>query len=340
MKRITLYIIKYLVGFGIALFFVWWSVHSLTAADTADIKAALLKARFWLLLPVFAVLIASHWFRARRWKQLIQPLGYTPTTAQLLCGLLIGYIANQLIPRAGEIIRCTSVAKAAQIPTEKLIGTLVAERAFDILCLAIITTATVLLEYQHMETYFIELYNRAGHSIVNGGNGRWWWLLGIAIVILSLVWVWRRVKHHHKTAHLVKSVMKGLAEGLRSIQRLENKPLFLLNTLLIWTCYIFSTWIGCWALQETAHLPVTTALAMLIFGSLGIMVTPGGLGAYPIIIQKTLSFYGLSENIGRASGWILWTAQFIFTMVTGTIAWIMIHHLKQRMNEKRSTHPA
>lgn len=340
MKRIALYILKYLLGFGIAVLLVWWSVHSLTAGDISDIKAALLRARFWLLIPVSAVLLTSHWFRALRWKQLIVPLGYSPSTVQLLWGLLVGYIGNQLIPRAGEILRCTTVAKATRIPAEKLIGTLVAERAFDILCLTLIATGTIIMEYPYMEEYFLELYDKATSSIMHGGAERWWWLLGITVFISLLVFAYRQLKRNRKTAHFVTSVMRGLADGLRSIKKVENKPRFLLNTLLIWSCYILSTWIGCWALAETEHLPVTTALTMLIFGTLGIIITPGGLGAYPIIIQKTLSLYGLSDNIGRASGWILWTAQFIFTVITGTIAWIMIHHIKQKISEKRSTYTA
>jgi uncharacterized protein (TIRG00374 family) len=340
MKRIALYILKYVVGFGIALFLLWWSLHSITADDIADIKAALSRARFWLLAPVTLVLLASHWFRAMRWKQLINSLGYRPSNIYLLSGILLGYLANQLIPRAGEVLRCTAVAKATKIPTEKLIGTLVAERAFDIICLLLVTTITLLMEYSYIESYFVELYGAAATSLVQGGSARWWWLLGITAVIVAAVIIIRRLKHSSKTAHFLKSVLSGITEGLRSIRQVRNKPLFLLNTLLIWGCYIFSTWIGCWALQETAHLPLPTALTMLIFGTVGIIVAPGGLGAYPLAIEKTLSFYGISENIGRASGWILWIAQFIFTVVTGTIAWFIIYHYKNSSIEERSTHPA
>lgn len=340
MKRIVLFILKYVVGFGIALFLLWWSLHSITTADIADIKAALLRARFWLLVPTFIVLLTSHWFRALRWKQLIVPLGYTPSNLHLLCGLLVGYLANLMIPRAGEVLRCTSVAKATRIPTEKLIGTLVAERAFDIICLGLIATTTIVMEYRYVESYFIELYTDATYSIVHGGSHRWWWLLGLSLVVIAIAVIYRKLKKNQKTAHFIKSVLKGLAEGLRSIKLVKNKPLFLLNTVLIWGCYIFSTWIGCWALEETAHLPVSTALTMLIFGTVGIIIAPGGLGAYPLAIEKTLGFYGINENIGRASGWILWIAQFIFTIVTGTIAWFIIYHYKNSISEERSTHPA
>lgn len=335
MKRALLYLLKYLVGFGIAGLLIWLSFRQLSDQDLTDIKQALLRARFWLLLPVFVILFLSHWFRARRWRQLITPLGYKPTVAQLLCSLFIGYIGNQLIPRAGEIIRCTTVAKTSKIPAEKVIGTMVAERAFDVVCLAIITTATFFIEYKYIESYVRDIVQamRAGMA----GNG-YWWLLFIGIILTAgIVWLIKKGRKQRWAQFLIR-VGKGLWEGLSSINKVANKPLFLLNTLLIWTCYILSTWLGCFALAETEHLSVLTAVAMLVFGTFGIIVAPGGLGAYPIAIQKTLELYGLSTTIGLAMGWILWLAQFIFTIIFGLGAYLLINYLKQPAHEKQGVH--
>lgn len=339
MKRVLLYVLKYLVGFGIAGLLIWLSFRKLTEKDLTDIRDALLRVRFWLIIPVFGILLLSHWFRARRWKQLIVPLGYEPTVAQLLCSLFIGYLGNQLIPRAGEIIRCTTVAKTSRVPAEKVIGTMVAERAFDVVCLAFITTGTLLIEYKYIESYMHDIAAGMRSSLSGGGPRQWWTLLIIALVIAIIIWIVRKAKATG-WGKFISRIGKGLWEGLSSIKKVENKPLFLLNTVLIWTCYILSTWIGCFALEETAHLPVTTAVAMLVFGTFGIIVAPGGLGAYPIAIQKTLELYGLSTTIGLAAGWILWIAQFAFTIVFGVGAYILINYLKQPLHEKQSVHTA
>ena len=335
MKRALLYLLKYLVGFGIAGLLIWLSFRQLSDQDLTDIKEALLRARFWLLLPVFFILFLSHWFRARRWQQLITPLGHKPSVAQLLCSLFIGYIGNQLIPRAGEIIRCTTVAKISKIPAEKVIGTMVAERAFDVVCLAIITTATFFIEYKYIESYVRDITRAAGNGM--SGGKQWWLLLITALVISGGIWLVRKGRKQ-KWAQFLVRVWHGLLEGLSSINKVENKPLFLLNTLLIWVCYILSTWLGCFALVETEHLPITTAVAMLVFGTFGIIVAPGGLGAYPIAIQKTLELYGLSNTIGLATGWILWLAQFFFTIIFGLGAYLLINYFKQPLHEKQSVH--
>jgi uncharacterized protein (TIRG00374 family) len=339
MKRAFLYLLKYLVGFGIAGLLIWLSLRKLSAKDLTDIREALLRARFWLILPVFGILLLSHWFRARRWQQLIVPLGYKPTVSQLLCSLFIGYLGNQLIPRAGEIIRCTTVAKTARVPAEKVIGTMVAERAFDVICLALLTAGTLVMEYQYIESYMHDIYTAIVESLTKGGPRRWWSLLVLVLVIAGSIWLAKKIKNH-RSGQFIARIAKGLWEGLSSIKKVSNKPLFLLNTVLIWTCYILSTWIGCFALQETEHLPLTTAVAMLVFGTFGIIIAPGGLGAYPIAIQKTLELYGLNNNIGLAAGWILWLAQFAFTIVFGLAAYILINYIKQPVHEKQSIHTA
>lgn len=339
MKRFITNILKYLVGFGIAAWLIWWSFHHLSSKDIADIKEALLRARFWLLAPVFVVLLLSHWFRARRWKQLITPLGYHPSTVDLVCGLLIGYIANQVIPRAGEIVRCTTVARVNKIPPEKIIGTMVAERAFDVLCLLLISIGTFFMEYSHIESYSAEIYHGMRHGLSSGSSGRWWVLGILVLTIVCFIWLVKKAQSS-KWGSFIANVGRGLWEGLQSIKNVENKSMFLLNTVLIWTSYVLATWLGCFALEETSHLTISTSVAMLVFGTFGIIVAPGGLGAYPIAIQKTLGLYGLDDNIGLAAGWILWFAQFLFTIIFGLAAYFLLNYLKKPVHEKHNIHTA
>ncbi|MDB5229259.1 MAG: dolichol-P-glucose synthetase [Chitinophagaceae bacterium] len=335
MKRILLTIFKYILAFGIAIVLLWWSLHGLSEKDTADIKAALLRANYAIIVPVFLILLVSHFFRALRWKQLIHTLGYKPPVIYLLCGILVGYIANQLIPRAGEIVRCTAIAKQTNIPAEKLIGTMVAERAFDVLCLLVITTGTLIIEYHAISAYALEIFTALKNGILYGGAKRWYILGGIIVSTIVIIWLVRQFKTH-KRGMYIRKVFKGLAMGLSSIKNVKNKPLFFLYTLAIWTAYILATWMGCWALSETSVLKLDAALAMLVFGTFGIIVAPGGLGAYPLAIQRVLVQYNITETIALASGWLLWIAQFLFTVLFGTIAWLVIKFMKPPKTEQDS----
>ncbi|MCE3282792.1 MAG: dolichol-P-glucose synthetase [Chitinophagaceae bacterium] len=336
MKRIIILIVKYLLAFSIAIFLLWWSLSSLTEKDIADIREALKKANYWLMLPVFGVLLVSHIFRALRWRQLIRPMGYDPSVFYLTCGVLIGYIGNQLIPRAGEVLRCTAISKPTRVPPEKLIGTIVAERAFDICCLIPITIGVFYHEWQYISVYANEIGDAIRSGIFAKKGKAWIGLIIIAVIVLFYL-LYRRYKTHKVGGFLVK-VFKGLAQGLTSIKSVKNKWLFLAYTIGIWAGYASATYLGCKALEETAHLGVFPALSMLIFGTFGIIVAPGGLGAYPFAIEKTLSFYGIAKGIGQASGWLLWIAQFIFTVVFGTIAWVAVNIAKKKIDEELLVH--
>lgn len=336
MKKILLTLFKYLLAFGIAILLIWWSFKGLTKEDIGFIQSTLGRANYLMLIPVFIILMLSHLFRALRWQQLIEPLGYRPPVFQLLCGVLIGYIANQFIPRAGEIVRCTSISKYNKIPAEKLIGTIVAERAFDLVSLLVITVCTVVLQYDVMQPYVAEIGNAVAVKFQNNAGFRLL-VAGIAVTVALTGYFFLKKFKTHKYVQLFKRIVKGVIQGLVSIKDVSNKPLFFINTILLWTCYVMATWLGCFALEETMHLSAAAGLAMLVLGTFGVIVSPGGLGAYPIAIQKTLLLYNIPENIGFASGWLLWIAQFVFVVFFGIIGYVALK-LKYRKHESYAAH--
>ena len=65
-------------------------------------------------------------------------------------------------------------------------------------------------------------------------------------------------------------------------------------------------------------------MSALVLGSIGIMITPGGIGLYPAIIQETLLLYGIMKTSGLALGWIAWTAQTAMILVVGGIALLLL----------------
>ena len=61
-----------------------------------------------------------------------------------------------------------------------------------------------------------------------------------------------------------------------------------------------------------------------IFGSLAIGFSNGGLGAYPFSIALIFSLYGISNNVGTAFGWLVWTSQTLFTIVMGITSYLLL----------------
>ncbi|HJT73316.1 MAG TPA: hypothetical protein VJ720_04835, partial [Chitinophaga sp.] len=106
-------------------------------------------------------------------------------------------------------------------------------------------------------------------------------------------------------------------EGILSIGKMEKKGWFIFYSLLIWVLYFTMMYIGFYCMEETSNLGIKAALAVLGFGSIGMIVTQGGIGAYQILVQQTLVLYGVEATTGYAFGWIVWLAQTLLVIVVG-----------------------
>jgi len=96
----------------------------------------------WITIAVL-ISTASFFVRAVRWQQLMNVERRTVSFFDALYGLLFGYFVNLLVPRAGEVGRCTLVAKRTQLPLATTLGTVVTERLIDLISTLIVTLLAV-----------------------------------------------------------------------------------------------------------------------------------------------------------------------------------------------------
>jgi len=303
----------------------------MSAQEKTEMFAAFQHVRWIYGIPIFIIGFLSHFFRALRWKLLLQPLKIFPSTTNITLSVLIGYLANTLVPRLGEVAKCTVLAKYENVPADKLVGTIIAERAFDTVCLLAIVFITLGLQYDIIYPFANQLYNQL--FIDESGDFIWARImiaLGVIVVgIVAFVLLYRKIKNSK-----VGNVIKGIGEGLKAIGQVKHKGLFLLHTLLIWTGYTAAVVVGFYALPETEHLPTLAGLSVITFGSIGMIATPGGIGAYPVIVAQVLLLYGLTEGIGLAYGWVGWAAQTVIVLILGLAALILLPLYNRKKDEK------
>jgi uncharacterized protein (TIRG00374 family) len=331
MKKKILVSLQYVFFAALAAFFVWLSLKDMDRQKWAQLRDALDRADYWLLVPVLLLLLASHWLRALRWRQLIEPMGYNPSRANCFLGVMIGYFVNLGAPRLGEVVKCTILARYEKVPVDKLVGTIVAERAFDVVCLAVVFGLTFLFQFNVIHSL------TAGKSLFQGADGRTaWWKIGLLVAIVGVAflvarWMLSRWAHINLVIK-IKAVFVNIWHGLTSVRALKNKPLFFVYTVGIWCLYLLSTWFGFFAISATRHLTITDALSVLAMGSVGMIVSPGGIGAYALLVQKTVAFYDVPAlPYGQALGWLLWFGQFLSFILFGTVSFILL----PRINKKR-----
>ena len=316
MPKMLKTIIKFVCFLAIGLGLIWLVTHNLTQREKDDIFDAFQRANYWLLIPVVIVGIASHWYRAVRWKLLMAPLGYKPTTLNTFFAVMVGYLVNLAIPRLGEVTRCGILASYEKVPADKLVGTMIAERAVDLVLLVLIMFGTVIVQIDLVSTFvqtevLIPLQEKLGKA---GGNGI---LLGIAVVVLIAIAVGIRILLRSKFGITIRNMARGVWDGVKSIGQMEKKGWFIFYSILIWVLYFTMMYLGFMCMEETRYLGIKAALAVLAFGSIGMIATQGGIGAYQLLVQKTLVLYGIQETIGYAFGWIVWGAQTVLVLVLG-----------------------
>ncbi len=338
MKKKIFTILQYIIFLGLGIFLAWWSLKDLNREEKEQIKIALSHARYWLIIPVFAILFFSHLVRAVRWKLLINSLGYHPRTDNAFFAVMIGYLTNLAIPRLGEILKCTMLARYEKIPTEKLIGTIILERIIDAITLLIVFAITLAIQ----PGIYTDLINAFFHSPRDPKTKKipGFLIAGILvgiIVIIMLLWMLIKKKNLKDVIALFNKIGRSVWQGVSAVQHLKKRGLFLFYTLVLWGCYFFSTYVGFFALQETRQYGMKETFAILSAGSVGVIVTPGGIGAYALLIKKTMEVYGLQEGIALAFGWILWLVQTFSLLIGGIFSFVAIPYFNKRKITSEAT---
>ena len=255
MKKPIVTILQYVFFLGLGILFVWLSVREINEEQWLLIKASLQRAKLWLIIPVCITLLLSHFSRAIRWKILMEPLGYKPSTFNTFAAVMIGYLVNAGVPRLGEVVKCTILSRYEKVRADKLVGTIVMERAVDMVCLGIVFLLALFFEGHVVGDFVRSLFgnffqDNAGEVSVT----KILLTLGAGLLLLLLFYFLLKRFAHIKAVAKINDIIKGIWHGLQSIRYIRHKGWFFFHSVLIWGLYLMSTTLGIIALQETAHL--------------------------------------------------------------------------------------
>jgi len=324
MKRKILGILKYLLFLGIGVFLVWWQFGKMNSVEKEQFTESLKHARYWLIAPVVIMSILSHISRAVRWRILIEPMGYKPRIMSAFLCLMTGYLINTFVPRAGELLKCSLLSKYEKIPTNKLIGTMLIERAFDLFCYFLLIVFTVLMQVKFLSSFIKE----KASAFINQSSASGLKLSGIILFIFFLTlfirWLFKRYTHH-KYVTGIKAFYVGMKEGFRTIKHLKKRGRFIGHTLFIWLMYLMQIYVGFYALAETTGLNIIQACSVLSLATLGMIVSPGGIGAFPVAVEEVLKLYNI-DNV--SFGWLMWGVSTAIVIVGGLISFVLLLYRK------------
>jgi glycosyltransferase 2 family protein len=333
LKKTFLNVLKVSFFLCLGIFFIWLFLHNLTSEQKKEIYHSFINANyFWIFISfIFAVL--SHISRTLRWKILLEPLGYNPGNKNVFFAIMVGYFANLALPRLGEITRCGILSKYEKIPLQKSFGTVITERGLDLIMLILIFIAAVFIHFKKFKIFKDSaLYNRiiANYNKIENPTILLYFFLIICVILIFILFKFRHRISHLKIYIRIKTIFFDFLEGIKSLVSIKKPFWFVFHTLFIWFMYLCMTWITLLSLPETSHLTLGDGLAVLVFGSIAIIIIQGGIGIYPWIVAEILAMFAITATSGYAMGWLLWTGQTIMIIIAGLASLILLPILNNK----------
>lgn len=338
MKKALGNVLRFLFFAGLGAFFIWLFLHKLTSDQKHEILLSFRSANYLWLGIAILLGVLSHYERSVRWRMLIEPMGYKPRAGNTFFAVMIGYIANLALPRLGEVSRCTVLTRYENVPFNKGFGTVITERAIDMVIFLLLFIINIAIQYNRLATYintriFGPLEQKLSLSI-NLGNTLLIFLLIILILIVGVYLLLRKRLMKNKFFLKIKHLFDGFVQGIKSLMLIKKPWLFVFHSLGIWALYLLMAYLVFFCMPESSHLGIDAGLAALVFGSIGIMIVQGGIGIYPAIIAETLVLYGVESTKGYALGWLIWSSQTITIILLGVISLIILPIINKKKDVK------
>jgi uncharacterized protein (TIRG00374 family) len=286
-----------------------------------DLLPALKSVKWVWVLASFVFGYIATALRGLRWNIMLEPMGYRVRDWWAIHAVAFGYCMNNLIPRSGELARCTLLNRTDQVPVNKLIGTVLLERIVDIGFLATVVFLAFTLENDAFNTFFAQADGSKGTTILI--------LLGVALVAFIIFLYMLRRFEHIPFFKKVREFFLGMMDGLKSIFRLKRRVLFWLYSFGIWFFWLLMTYTSLLALEETCTMTLRQTVFFMAASSLGMMVpTPGGAGAFHGMAILSLQALGFSIDAGKIYAMISWSIKTSWDILIGAVSFLFATYRK------------
>ena len=327
MQKKTKSILSYTFWMAVAAVLVYFCLRNI---DWAQFVQALEECKWEYVIAAMALGLLSLFLRGLRWRMLLTPID--PHTSILTCfnAYNICSVTNIVLPRAGEVIRLAFIVKHSSrdaegkrvLSADKVLGTVVIERAWDIVFVTVLATLFTLFNWNAFGSFFSELVAGMGAR-----KGLLWLVVALLLFIPVFVVLAKRLQHKGGIWAKTWGFLEGIGKGLGTFRHMKNGWLFLLLTVIIWFLYWATSVCILWALRDIegfGQITLTDALFLSIVGSMSALVpVPGGFGAYHGLVGGALkSLWNIPISTGMVYATLNHESQIIIQALAGLVSYI------------------
>ena len=278
----------------------------------------------WILLSI-VFLIIMFFFRAYRWKLLIENNARYPDIKNVSYSLLLGFFINSFTPKLGEIIRCTSLQKASGIPVSKSFGTVITERIYDLLILILAVAVILILEFDRLRGLLATSFGNIKRSVSDNYLNLVFIVLGAAVIVAAIILIFKRFKLMDK----IGVFLRDFWLTVKNTFRIRSYGVFAFQTLMIWLMMILVNYCCLRALPSTENLSLYFAFVILFAGAIGWAIpSPGGIGTTHFFVLQLFLLFKMSEETGITYGILVNGITVLFTIAAGMLAIIIVNSFK------------
>jgi uncharacterized protein (TIRG00374 family) len=278
---------------------------------------ALAESNLWWLVPSFGIFVAGVGLRGLRWWALFE-VRERPPLREVTRALLVGYFFNNILPmRAGEAARVITLHARTKTPRAETLGTVVAERVFDLLALlailfvaypwlpelswiraAAVLALVVLAAVAGLVLVLVRWEDRAVH-----------WLLSPL----------RRVRRDG-FAERVEHAAVNATRGLVAIRHPRVAVEAMVLTVASWVVLSTSYWILMQAFS--LDLPFAAGLLVTVTINLGLVLpsSPAALGVFEAATVIALKAFDIPQADALSYAVILHLLNLVPFLVAGALA--------------------
>ena len=263
-------IFRYIFWTAVAVVLVWFCVK---AVNWNEFLGALKMCKWGYVAAAFAVGCIFIVVRGLRWHMLIKPIDPAIGKVDVINAYGIGFLANLVLPRAGEVVKVGYVVKHSRHSWDAVIGSYLLEKGIDAVILLCLTAV-----------FLAGSWGKLSDVLQLGAGPMIWLAAGLAAAALGFLTLCFALREKGGIWAKCWNAVKGVGKGLGAIRELEKPGLFILYTASIWASFWLTSALIIWALQDIEPFTVLTtadALNLTVTGSITTLVpVPGGFGAY------------------------------------------------------------
>jgi uncharacterized protein (TIRG00374 family) len=272
------------------------------------------------------LLATTHFFRAWRWNNLLEPIGATLPPRKLLAISSVGFMAILALPaRLGEFARPALLREKGRVSGSAVLGTVAVERIVDGLmvsllvfgaCFALFGFASPWYAYLSLSVFLAAMIFLAFALRRPEPTVRFW----VALTLLPRLAPGLAAK--------IEVLLLKLIRGFLVLKDGRNLALFVGWSVLYW----LANGLGMWVLARGMGLPLSVVGAFATMGIIAVGITlpnsPGLVGQFHLATTAGLSLY-LTKDVVAAQGlayaMMLHGIQLVWYLGVGAVAMLTSH---------------